>query len=138
MLNLFIYQINIMDAYLESLLSDNKLPIFMKLLPGVCNLHQVRERLLCRLLKSLYSLKQSRKFWKQDVIAFYKNIKFIQLNNDSNILIQYVENKISIVSIYIDNFLLTSNIIATLKALKVSFSKEYNIKDLDKVKTIIG
>lgn len=39
---------------------------------------------------------------------------------------------------YIDDFLLALNIIATLKALKVSLAKEYNIKDFREVKIIIG
>lgn len=35
MLNLFIYQVDIIGAYFESLLSDNKLSIFMKILPDI-------------------------------------------------------------------------------------------------------
>lgn len=61
MLNLFIHQMDIVGAYLESLLNDNKLPIFMKLPPRTYNLYQVWEELLYRLLKSLYGLKQSAK-----------------------------------------------------------------------------
>ena len=59
MLNLFIHQVDIVGAYLKSPLNNNELPIFMKLLPGMHNLHQIREGLLCRLLRSLYGLKQS-------------------------------------------------------------------------------
>lgn len=57
MLNLFIHQVNIIDAYWESLLGDNKLPIFMKLPLEINHLCQIREGLLYKLLKSLYSLK---------------------------------------------------------------------------------
>lgn len=39
---------------------------------------------------------------------------------------------------YVNDFLLASNIIVTLKALKVSFAKEYNIKDFGEIKIIIG
>lgn len=44
---------------------------------------------------------------------------------------------ISMVNIYINDFLLALNIIIILKALKKFLFKKYNIKDLDKVKTII-
>lgn len=44
--NLFIHQINIVDTYLESLLSDNKLSIFIKLLLDIYPLKQVRTGLL--------------------------------------------------------------------------------------------
>lgn len=49
-----------------------------------------------------------------------------------------MEDEINIVNIYVDNFLLTSNTIATLKALKASLAKEYDMKDFGEVKTIIG
>ena len=138
MLNLFIHQVDIVGAYLESLLGDNELPIFMKLPPGIRNLRQIREGLLCRLLRSLYGLKQSGRLWNQNVIAFYKSIGFIQLNGDPSILIRRLEDEISVVSVYVDDFLLASNTMANLKALKASLAKEYDTKDHGEVKTIIG
>lgn len=60
-LNLIIHQVDVVSAYLKSLLDDNKYPIFMKLSLRIHELRQVRERLLCRLLRSLYSLRQSGK-----------------------------------------------------------------------------
>lgn len=41
-------------------------------------------------------------------------------------------------SIYIDDFLLASNIIAIINALKVSLKKQYDIKNFGEVKTIMG
>ncbi len=137
-LNLFIHQVDIVGAYLESLLKDNELPIFMKLPPGMHHLCQIREGLLCKLLRSLYSLRQLGKLWNQNVIVFYKSIGFVQLNEDPSILIRHSKCEISIVSIYIDDFLLASNIMAILNSLKKSLLKEYDTKDLGEVKTIIG
>ena len=138
MLNLFIHQVDIVGAYLKSPLGDNELPIFMKLLPGIHDLRQIREGLLCRLLRSLYGLKQSGRLWNQNVIAFYKRIGFRQLNEDPSILICCSEGEISIVSVYVDNFLLASSTMKTLNALKQSLAREYDTKDLGEVKTIIG
>ncbi len=87
-LNLFIHQVDIVEAYLESLLNDNEFPIFMRLSPGMHELRQIQKGLLCRLLRNLYDLKQSGQMWNQNVIAFYKNIRFKQLNGDPSILIQ--------------------------------------------------
>lgn len=138
MLNLFIHQVDIVGAYLESLLGDNELPIFMKLPPGMHHLRQIRKGFLCRLLRSLYGLKQSGRLWNQNVIAFYKRIGFVQLNGDPSILIRRSENETSIVSVYVDDFLLALDKMDTLEVLKKSLSKEYDTKDLREVKTIIG
>ena len=48
------------------------------------------------------------------------------------------EGKILMISIYVDNFLLTSNSSKALAWLKDSIAKKYNVKDLEEVKTIIG
>ena len=138
-LNLIIHQVDIVGAYLESNLSNNKFPIFMKLPPGMHQLRQVRERLFCRLLRSLYDLKQSGRLWNQNVITFFTSIGFRQLKRNPSILIrQSATGEISIVSVYIDDFLLASNTIKNLDELKAALSNAYDVKDLGEVKTIIG
>lgn len=74
----------------------------------------------------------------QNVIAFYKSIGFRQLNKDPNILIWQTKKKISVVSIYIDNFLLALNTMGAFEILKKLLAKEYEMKDLEEVKTIIN
>ncbi len=138
MLNLFIHQVDIVGAYLKSLLGDNKQSIFMKLPPGMHHLCQIREGLLCRLLRSLYGLRELGRLWNQNVIAFYKSIGFVQLNGDPSILIRHSEDETSIVSVYVEYFLLASNTMTILELLKKSLSKKYDTKDLGEVKTIIG
>ena len=41
MLNLFVHQVDIVSAYLESQLGGNEFPIFIKLLPGMYHLSQI-------------------------------------------------------------------------------------------------
>lgn len=88
---------------------------------------------------SLYELKQSDKLWNQNVIAFFKSIGFIQLNNDPSISIQKSTHgtEINIMSMYVNNFLLASTTMTTLKLVKQLLAKEYNMKDIGEVKTII-
>ena len=125
-------------AYLESLLDDNEFPIYMKLPPGMHQLREIRKGLICRLLKSLYGLKQSGRLWNQNVIKVFKSLGFTQLNGDPSILIRQSNKEITLVSVYVDDFLLASHTIATLEAVKKELAKEYNVKDLGEVTTIIG
>lgn len=53
-------------------------------------------------------------------------------------MIYYLEDKIIIVNVCVNNFLLASNIMNTFNILKQSLAREYDIKDLEEVKTIIG
>ena len=48
------------------------------------------------------------------------------------------KEKTTLVSVYVNNFLLTSNNADMLETVKRELGKEYNVKDLGKVETIIG
>lgn len=52
---------NTVETHLESLLRDNDLPIFMKLLPEMELFRSIREKLVCWLLYSIYATMQSNR-----------------------------------------------------------------------------
>lgn len=138
-LNLFIYQVNIMGIYLESLLGDNKLLIIIKLSAGYITFTKYKKAFFidCRGVYIAWNNLENYTF-NQNLILSYKRIGFVQLNKDPSIFIKYLENKTNIMSVYIDNFLLASDKMNIFEVLKKSLSKEYNIKNLKEVKTIIG
>ncbi len=103
-------QMDIVRAYLESLIGDNEFPIFIKLPPGIRDLRSVRKGLVCRLLRSIYSLKQSGRLWNQKVITFLKTLGFNLLNTNPSILVSTRDGgEILMISVYVDDFLLVSN-----------------------------
>lgn len=71
------------------------------------------------------------------MIAIYKSIDFIELNYNLSILIKRLKQKTSIVSFYIDNFFIASNIMALLNFIEIALVKKYNTKKIREVKTII-
>lgn len=86
-LGLIVDQVDIVGAYLENLLGDNNLPIFMKLLFGMNTFRSIRKGLVVYLLRSIYGLGQSGRLWNQKMIAFCKSLGFRALNTDPSILI---------------------------------------------------
>ena len=70
---------DVVSAYLESALSQNKQPIYLKISQGCI----VRESLVCKILKSLYKLKQAGKLWNKTITKFFQKIGFIPTNADS-------------------------------------------------------
>lgn len=115
---LIIDPIDIVGAYLESFLGDNKLPIFMKLPLGMERFRSIRPGLVCRLLCSIYGFKQSGRLWNQKVVVFFESLVFRALNSDPSLLIhqegggeiiqESTGKGITMVSVYIDDFLLAS------------------------------
>lgn len=122
------------EAYLESLMGDNKLPIFIKLPPGMRDLRFIRKTLMCKLLRSIYGLKQSGRLWNQKVIGLWKTLGFNLLNTDPSIqILTKIGGEILMISVYVDDFFLTSNNSKTLQWLKNTITKKYNMKNLGEV-----
>ena len=133
MLGFIIEQIDIVGAYLESLLSDNDLPIYMRLPSGF---QTFRPILVCRLLRSIY-LRQSGRLWNQKVV---KGLGFHPLNANASILIHHGKDKddITMMSPYVDNFVIAAKCQSSMEWIKTHLKGEYNVKDLREVKTITG
>lgn len=100
--------------------------------------NRMRKGLSCRLLKSLYGLKQSGRLWNKNELEFFTSIGFERLNGDASIMSRHEDEEISMVSIYVDDFLIASKKVDTVQSIKADLSKEYNVKDLGETKVIIG
>lgn len=116
-LGLIIKQIDIVEAYLKSLLRDNNLFIFIKLSLSFKSFKSIWNGLVCRLLCSIYGLYQLRRLWNQKFVSFLISLGFRPLNTDTSILIYHgkEEDNMTIMSLYIDNFLLVSKFSSSMK-----------------------
>ena len=98
----------------------------------------VREALVCKILKSLYGLKEAGRFWNKTITKFFRKIGFIPTNADSYILTIKKERELIIVGVYIDDLILESRSIKALEWLKDQLMNEFNMKDLGEAKKVIG
>lgn len=101
---------------------------------------QIKNRLVCRLFRNIYRLRQLGRPWNEKPIVFLKSLSFFALNLDISILIYYGKNSenITIISVYIDNFLLASKYQTSTNWIKSNLKEEYNMKNFGNIKTIIG
>lgn len=126
---------DVIGAYLESTLGQNNQPIYMRISQGCL---AGREGLVCKILKSLYGLKQAGRLWNKTITKFFQKFGFIPTNADPCILTIKWEDKLIIVGIYVNDLLLGSKSQNALSWLKDQLIKEFNMKDLGEAKTIIG
>ena len=134
MFKMILVQIDVVRSYLESAIGQNKQPIYMRI-SRRCIVG--RERLIYKLLKSLYRLKQAVRFWNKTLIKFCLRIGFTPTNVDVCIFITQRKRELIIIEVYLDNLILRSLSTNALECLKNQFIKEFNMKDLGEVKTII-
>ena len=105
-------------------------------IPQRCQADQ--EVLVCKILKSLYGLKQAKKLWNKIIIKFFRKIDFNPTNADACILTMKWRKELIIVDIYVDDLVFGSRSLKALEWLKDQLMREFSIKDLVEVKTIIG
>ena len=135
MLEMILIQMDVVGAYLESALSQNKHPIFMRI-PQRCLVG--REGLVCKILKSLYGLKQAGRVWNKTITKFFRRIGFTPTNADAYIFTIQWEGELIIAGVYVDDLALGSRSLEALEWLKNELMREFNMKDLGKAKKIIG
>lgn len=135
MLGMILLQMDVIGAYLESPLGQNDQPIYMRI-PQRCR--SGREGLVCKILKSLYGLKQAGRLWNKTIIKFFRKIGFILTNADPCILAYGQGDALILVGVYVDDLVLGSKSQDRLDWLKDQLMKEFNTKDLGEAKTIIG
>ena len=135
MLGMILIQMDVIGAYLESALDQNEQPIYMKI-PQGCQAG--REGLVCKILKSLYGLKQVGRLWNKIIIKFIQRIAFTFTNANACILTIKWKREFIIINVYIDDLVLGSRRLEALEWLKDQLMKKFSMKDLEEVKTIIG
>ena len=135
MLGMILIQMDVIDAYLESALDQNEQPIYIRI-PQGCQAGQ--EGLVCKILKSLYGLKQAGRLWNKTIIKFFRRIGFTPTNADACILTIKWKGELIIIGVYVDDLVLGSRSLEALEWLKDQLMREFSMKDLGEVKTIIG
>ncbi len=71
--------------------------------------HQGGEHLVCKLLKSLYGLKQSPRAWNQKLDVFLKSIEFMKSEADLSVYIAQVGDVKFFIVVYGDDLILVCN-----------------------------
>ncbi len=120
------------SAFLQADLSET---VFMKQPEGFVS--QTHSNYVCRLNKSFYGLKQALLMWNYMLDKHLHALQFQPLKADPCVYIRKQEGNISVVSIYVDNYLIISRCLH-VNEIKASLAKKFKIKDLGPMNSILG
>lgn len=68
-----------------------------------------KSHLVCKLMKSLYGLKQGPRQWNITIDNFLKTYGFHQLQSDHCIYVKNENNEFTIIALYVDDMIIASN-----------------------------
>ena len=128
-----IHQMDVVTAFLNGDLTED---IYMQQPPGYVN--KGNERLVCKLRKSLYGLKQSPRCWNSKFTQHAKRLGFKESGADPCIFTRKRNEKVEIIAIYVDDLIVITETDEEMKHLKQSLSKEFKMKDLGELHYCLG
>jgi Reverse transcriptase (RNA-dependent DNA polymerase) len=122
-----LYQMDVKNVFLHG---DLEKEVYMDLPPGL----SIENKLVCRLKKAIYGLKQSPHAWYKKLRSVILKIDFKQSEAESSMFVKTSNQGIVVILIYVDDLVITENDKVGMEHLKHHLGKEFNIKDLRNLK----
>lgn len=97
-----------------------------------------QEDKVCLLNKAIYGLKQASRLLNKKVHSVLQEIGYKQSEHEPCVYFKISENKIVVVALYVDDFLIFSNNLEEKIKLKDHFKSKFKIKDLGEAKQCLG
>lgn len=131
-----ITQLDVNNAFLYGDLHEE---VFMKIPPGVTvpadfkGTHPV-----CKLLRSIYGLKQSSREWFTKFSTLVLTYGFQQSKCDSSMFIHRTTDSFTVLLVYVDDIILTGSNITQISAVKQFLATKFKLKDLGHLNYFLG
>jgi hypothetical protein len=126
-----LYQLDVNNAFLHGTLVEE---VYMQVPDGMPNPYNK----VCRLIKSIYGLKQSSREWFTKLLSELLAMGYTQSKNDYSLFIKKQGNNITIVAVYVDDIIVRGNLASEVQILKSHLNKLFGIKDLGILHYFLG
>jgi hypothetical protein len=126
-----VQQMDIKGAYLNGILQET---VYMKQ-PEGCEDGTDR---VCRLIKTLYGLKQSGREWNKEFDAKIKTYGYRRLISDPCTYIRWDGNEFAIITVWVDDLMLFATSDKMMEHMKNAIKSEWEATDMGQPSKIIG
>nr|GEV73273.1 ribonuclease H-like domain-containing protein [Tanacetum cinerariifolium] len=93
---------------------------------------------VCKLVKSLYGLKQPPRKWNEKLVGVLKDHGFTQSVNDHSLFTLTKKDKFIALLVYVNDIFITGNCVDEINEFKIYLKSKFNIKDLGSLKYFLG
>ena len=93
---------------------------------------------VCKLLKSLYGLKQASRQWYAKLTSCILDFGFSQSKADYSLFIKSTDNSFIALLVYVDDIIVASDSLDSIDVLKVFLNDHFKIKDLGILRYFLG
>ena len=129
--NLLLHQMDVTTAFLNGILEEE---VYMKQPEGF--VVKGKEKMVCRLNKSIYGLKQSPRCWNAVLHEHLCKIGFTQSTSDPCIYTS--DGELTILAVFVDDILLATSSTSRLDEVKQAIARKFTVKDMGELKYFLG
>ena len=135
--DLVVDQLDVKTAYLNAEIDCD---IFVDQPEGYEVTNSKEEKLVCKLKKSLYGLKQSGRNWNSTLHTFLLSENFKQSSADNCVYTRFnVVTKVkAIIIIWVDDMIVAASSRSALNCVKVSLCNKFKMKDMGQLSWFLG
>jgi hypothetical protein len=124
----FDFEVEHMDVKKTFLHGDLEEEIYMKQPEGF--VVKGKKELVCKLKKSLYSLKQSPRMWYKKLDTYMLGLGFTRIKEDHYVNFKLIGDHLIYLVLYVDDMFLIGNNREIIQDVKTHFSSKFDMKDL--------
>jgi hypothetical protein len=131
--DLELHQMDVKTTFLNGDLEEN---VYMAQLKGF--VVEGKERIGCRLKKSIYGLKQASRQWYLKFDSIIRKFGFEENIEDNCVYAMFKNRKYIFLVLYVDDILLASSDVNLLLETKKFLSSKFDMKDLGEASFVLG
>jgi hypothetical protein len=127
-----LHQLDVNNAFLHGDLHED---VYMSIQQGV---HHSKPTQVCKLLKSMYGLKQTSRKWYEKLTGVLIGQGYHQSISDHSLFTLKQDNMFTALLVYVDDIILAGNSLNEFQRIKELLDTEFKIKDLGQLKYFLG
>ncbi|KAK4406722.1 Retrovirus-related Pol polyprotein from transposon RE2 [Sesamum angolense] len=128
------YQMDIKNAFLYGDLNET---VYMEQPPGYVAQGE-KQRMVCKLKKAIYGLKQSPRAWFDKFSRIIGEFGFSRCQADHSVFVQTTTSGMVVLAVYVDDILITGSDLVGIEEAKTYLQKHFITKDLGRPRYFLG